>query len=178
MAGVNRHKVDKSDNGVRYFISAADLRTYATKDFRKPHGFFKINALVLPIKLRFNNKQPGGEFSFEQSISVGPAISIQRSFGGAFGTTSTSGLFGLDITNVNGDDKTVPAVLSSKTTLMGLTPFVGFNWEYRGINFSILSGIDILTGKAGHAWAYRNSPWFGVSIGGSLFSTEDKSNNQ
>ena len=133
---------------------------------------------MLPIKLRFKNDQPGGEFDFSQSVSVGPAISFNRNYGGPFGKTSTSFILGFNINNISADEKTVPGVLDSKTTLLGLSPLIGFSLDYQGINFGVLTGIDILTGKAGQAWAYRKSPWLGVSVGTALFSTKSSSNEQ
>ncbi len=169
-AGVNYHIIDKTDNGISYFISEAELGSMATTDFRKPRGALKIDALVLPIKLRFKNDEPGGEFDFLQSVSVGPAISLFRGYGGPFSKKSTAFLLGFNVTNISVDDKTAPGVIDSKTTLVGLSPFLGFNIEYQGINFSLLTGIDILTGKAGEVWSYRKSPWLGISIGGSIFA--------
>lgn len=164
--------------GLTFFITEDEFKVTATNDFRKPNGFFKVDAVVIPIKLRFRNKQPGGIFDFGQSISIGPAISKNWNYGGAFGNKSISILGGFNITNVAVDEKNVPEIITSKTTLLGLCPFVGANVEYRGVSFGIMSGIDILTGDAGKKWAYRNSPWLGVSIGTALFSVKTKTQGQ
>lgn len=157
--------------GVVFFISDLDLAAKTTSDFRKPNGFFTVNAVIIPVKLRFANRQPGGIFDFTQSISVGPVVSKTWNRGGAFGNSSISVLFGVNVTNVPADEKTAPGILTSKTTLFGLSPVIGLNAEYRGVNFGILTGIDIVTGSAAKVWAYRKSPWFGFSIGTSLFTT-------
>lgn len=174
LAAVSYHTIDKTDNGIAYFVSAANLANMASSDFRKPRGIVKIDALVLPIKLRFKNKEAGSEFDFAQSISVGPAISFIHNHGGPFGKTSSSFLLGFNVTNVSVDEKTAPGVLESRTTLLGLSPFLGYNLNYQGINFGVLVGIDILTGKAGEVWSYRKSPWIGISIGASLSTPEKK----
>ncbi len=161
-------------NGAFFFISDVDLKDKATSMFNKKKGVAKLDALVLPIKIRFKNNQPNGNFDFEQSISIGPAISIIRNYGGAFGKSSSEFLFGLNATNISVDSNTVPKVIKSKTSLVGLSPFIGFSYIYSGISFSVLGGIDILTGEAGKTWVYRKSPWFGISIGTSLVSTTDK----
>ena len=160
--------IDSTQNNVDFFIVDDELKNYATSDFRKPTALVKIDGLVLPMKLRFKTNQPGGIFDFTQSVNVGIDIGKTWNKGGAFGTTSYSILAGLNITNVPVDQTTVPGVITSKTTLLGITPNIGFNLEYKSINFGIMTGIDILTGDAGAKWAYRNSPWLGISIGTSL----------
>lgn len=157
--------------GLVFFISDLDLAAKTTSDFRKPNGFFTVNAILLPVKIRFANHQPGGIFDFSQSISIGPVVSKTWNKGGAFGNSSISVLFGVNVTNVSADERTAPGVLTTKTTLFGLSPVIGLNAEYRGVNFGILTGIDIVTGDAARVWAYRRSPWFGFSIGTSLFTT-------
>jgi len=170
--------IDKDENGLTFYISDEDLKSYATNTFRKPKGAFKIDGVVLPIKLRFKNKQPAGEFDFEQSISVGPAVSWQVNYGGAFGTSSFSLLTGVNITNVSVDDKTVANnLITSKTTVLALSPFIGFNIDYQNITFSVITGYDVIPGKVGSNWAYRNSPWLGFGIGTSIFSTTSKKQN-
>jgi hypothetical protein len=178
VAGVTHHFIGSTDNNLYFFISEATLVTSTTNEFRKRHGVIKLDAVVLPIKLRFKNKQPGGEFDFLQSISVGPALSFNTNYGGPFGNTSTSILLGFNVTNVSVDEKTAPGAVDSKTTMLGLSPFLGFNVDYRGINISIMSGLDILTGKAGQVYSYRKSPWLGISVGGSLFSVGGKEKNE
>lgn len=160
--------VDSVQNNKYFFIADDDLKDNATTDFRKPNSLLKVDGLVLPIKLRFRNSQPGGVFDFTQSINIGLDIAKTWNKGGAFGTTSFSILAGLNITNVPVDEKTVPGVITGKTTLLGISPNIGFNFEYKSINFGLMSGIDILAGEAGAKWAYRNSPWLGLSIGTSL----------
>lgn len=157
--------------GTVFFISDLDLAAKTTSDFRRPNGFFTVHAVIIPVKLRFSNHQPGGIFDFTQSISVGPVVSKTWNKGGAFGNSSISILFGVNVTNVSADEKTAPGILTSKTTLFGLSPVIGLNAEYRGVNFGVLTGIDIVTGDAAKVWAYRKSPWFGFSIGTSLFTT-------
>ncbi len=141
-------------NNIVFFISADDLKSKATTSFNKKLGFAKIDALVLPIKIRFKNSQPNGNFDFEQSISLGPAISFKRNYGGPFGKSSSEFLLGLNVTNVSVDSNTAPKAVTSKTTLLGLTPFVGYTYTYSKINFSLLVGIDILTGNAEKTYVY------------------------
>jgi len=169
--GVKIVLIKNTNPALSFFISDLDLTTKTTTDFRKPSGFFTLSAVVIPIKLRFKNNQPGGIFDFTQSISLGPIVSKTWNQGGAFGNRSFSILFGVNITNVPVDQTTVPGVITAKTTLFGLSPVVGLNVEIGGINFGALTGLDIVTGEAGRSWAYRKSPWFGFSIGTSLFST-------
>lgn len=170
--------IGADENGFTFFISGDDLKAFATDSFKKAKGWFNVNGLVLPIKLRFKNKQPGGQFDFEQSISIGPAISRVVNYGGPFGQSSLSLLTGLNVTNVAVDNNTVANnLVSSKTTVLALSPFVGFNVQYQSITFSLLSGFDIIPGQIGSNWAYRNSPWVGIGIGASIFSpTTTKSN--
>ena len=168
--------IGDAQNGDYFFISDADMSAVTTSTFNKPRGIASLDAVVVPIKLRFHNQQPGGEFDFSQSISVGPAISLGRNFGGAFGNNSVAVLFGLNGTNVSVDSSSAPGAVSSKTTLVGLTPFLGINYTHNNINFALFCGIDILTGKAERVWAYRNSPWLGVSVGLSILTTPAKQN--
>jgi len=163
--------IRNTEPGLYFFISELDLAAKTTSDFKKPNGFFAVNALVLPIKLRFRNNQPGGIFDFTQSISLGPVVSKTWNSDGAFSSISYSVLFGVNVTNVAVDEKTVPGVITDKTTLFGLSPVIGVSLEYHGVIFGALVGIDIVTGEAGRAWAYRKSPWFGFTVGTSLFAT-------
>lgn len=161
-------------NGVVFFISTGDLTKDATTSFTKKRSFAAVNAIVLPIKLRFHNSQPNGDFSFEQNISLGGALSLNFHYGGPFGNTTVSGLLGLNITNVSVDSLTAPKAVTSKTTLLGLTPFAGIMFTYKDINISALCGLDVLTGKAAATWVYRNSPWLGISVGISLTPSGSK----
>lgn len=169
--GIKVVLIRDSRPGLAYFIADTDLTAKTTTEFRKPNGFFTLSAVVIPIKLRFKNNQPGGIFDFTQSVSLGPIVTKTWNKGGAFGNRSYAILFGINITNVPVDPSTVPGVITDKTTLFGLTPVVGVNIEIKGVNFGALTGIDIVTGAAGRTWAYRKSPWFGFAIGTSLFST-------
>ncbi|MGF7075096.1 hypothetical protein [Mucilaginibacter sp. 3215] len=163
--------LDKAINGLSFFIKDEDFVSSATDEFKKKQGLFKVDGVVLPVKLRFRNKT-GGDFDFGQSISVGPALNWTINYGGAFSENTLSILFGANISSIDVDEKTVPKVVTSKTTLLGLTPFAGFNWEFHGVSFGVMTGIDILSGKAEDNWAYRKSPWLGFTIGTSLISTK------
>lgn len=173
--GKTPHVIDSSDNGKVFFVKADDVKSKATASFHKPKGWLSVEGVVLPIKLRFKTKQPGGDFDFLQSVSIGPAIAKVWNYGGAFGTSSFSVLAGMNITNVSVDENSTQGVVTSKTTLLGLSPFAGMSYTYSGISLSLLTGIDILTGKAGRTWAYRKSPWFGIGVGTAIFSTASKS---
>lgn len=174
LRGQAPHVIDATDNGKVFFVKADDVKNNATASFNKPKGWLSVEGVVLPIKLRFKNKQPAGDFDFLQSVSIGPAIAKVWNYGGAFGTSSLSLLGGLNITNVSVDSTTAPGAVTSKTTLLGLSPFIGLSYTYSGISLSLLAGMDILTGKAGQVWAYRKSPWFGIGIGTSIFSKTAK----
>ena len=171
-------KIGKQQNGKDFFVTDDDLKNIATTDFRKPTAWLKVDGLVLPMKIRFRTNQSGGVVDFTQSINIGIDIAKTWNKGGAFGTTSYSFLGGVNITNVPVDQTTVPGVITSKTTLLGLTPNIGFNLEYKSINFGIMTGIDILSGTAESKWAYRNSPWLGLSIGTSLTNVATPSKKQ
>ncbi|WP_342645388.1 hypothetical protein [Mucilaginibacter sp. CSA2-8R] len=171
--------VDKAQNGKRFFISSADLKIVATTDFRRRHSWARIDAFIIPVKVRFKNNQPGGVSELTQSINVGPAVSYTKNYGGPFGKNSISLLFAVNATNVSVDEKTVPGIVTGKTTLLGLSPTAGINWQYDKINFGIFTGIDVLFGDAMDKWAYRKSPWVGLSFGTSITDlTSPKKENQ
>jgi hypothetical protein len=178
--GVNPNIVliDSVYNFKEFFISNDDLKAYATSDFRRPKGIAKLDAFILPFKMRFKNKQPGGVSELTQSINVGPAVSLNRNYGGAFGRNSFAVILALNATNISVDEKTVPGVVSGKTTLLGLSPSIGINWQHDSITFGVFTGVDVLFGDAAAKWAYRNSPWLGISFGTSItdLTTPKKSN--
>ncbi len=91
-----------SASGRVFFISSDDLKNDATT-LPKLGLAVSADGLVLPIKLRFHNKQPNGDFSFEQSISVGPAISYTHRVGKVLSGNTGSIMFGFNITNVSVD---------------------------------------------------------------------------
>lgn len=174
----NRIIIDKSQNGKRFFITEDVLKSEATSDFKKRHSLARLDAFILPIKIRFKNKQPGGISELTQSINVGPAISFTNNYSGPFGKNSLNFIAALNATNISVDEKTVPGVVTGKTTLLGLSPTMGFNWQHQSLTFGIFTGVDILFGDAMDKWAYRKSPWIGLSIGTSItdLTTPKKSN--
>jgi hypothetical protein len=155
-----------------FFIGADDLQAAAVPYIRP--SWVTVDAVVLPIKLRFKNSQPNGDFSFEQSISIGPAVAIKKNIGGFFSSDSWSVVFGCNVTNINIDSTTAPKAVTSKTTVLGITPFVGGTLAFKNVNFSLMTGLDILTGKANSTWVYRKSPWLGFSVGVSIFQAKTK----
>ncbi|WP_157263996.1 hypothetical protein [Pedobacter sp. Leaf176] len=169
--------IGKAQNGQTFFISKVQFDEVVTDNFRKPSGWAKLEGIVLPVKLRFKNHQPGSAFDFGQSIGIGPAVSFTRNHGGPFGENSFTASFGANVTNVDVDENTMAGGhITSKTTVLGFSPFIGLTLEHAGINFSVMGGMDILTGKTGENWAYRKSPWFGIGIGLSLLSATSKTN--
>lgn len=170
--------IDEQQNGKEFFISDDDLKNLATTDFRRPTGMARLDAFILPFKMRFKNNQPGGISDLTQSINVGPAVSLTRNYDGPFGSNSLSLVVALNATNIDVDDKTVPGVVSGKTTLLGLSPAIGLNWQHGNLTFGLFTGVDILFGDAMDKWAYRKSPWLGISFGTSItdLTTPKKTN--
>ncbi len=165
--------LDISDNDQFFCISTTDFNNDWTKDFKKPVSGM-VNAIVLPLKFRFANDQ-GGDFEFTQSISLGGAISFavgSSYISRTFSKDSYSFLVGINASNIPVDMETVPSVVTGKTNALGITPMAGLNIVRKGIAVGFLTGIDVLTGAARKKWVYRNSPWFGISIGTSLLSTK------
>jgi hypothetical protein len=170
--------IDDKQNGKEFFISDDDLKNVATSDFKRPRGIARLDAFILPFKLRFKNNQPGGISELTQSINVGPAVSLFHNYGGAFGKNSFAVILALNATNISVDDKTVPGVVSGKTTMLGLSPTFGINWQHESLTFGVFTGIDMLFGDAMDKWAYRKSPWLGISFGTSItdLTTPKKTN--
>jgi hypothetical protein len=166
------HYMDNSDNDNYFCMEKERFNLECTNQFKKRVDGF-VDAIVLPFKFRFKNAQ-GGEFDFTQSVSVGGAISFElgKSYiSRTYSDNSYSIIVGLNATNVTVDENTVPNVITSKTTALGITPIFGFNVVKGRVSLGALMGLDILTGEAGRRWVYRKSPWVGLSIGTSIVST-------
>ena len=170
---VTYHFLDKTDNSGLFFIETDSLKQNGTTGFLKPR-VLSVSGIILPMKFRFGNDQPGSEFSIDQSISVGPVINVSLNKWGSLSPFQKSIVIGFNVSTIGVDEKTVPGIFTSKTTSVGLTPLLGFNVSYHDIGFGVVTGLDILTGKAGKEWAYRKSPWLGISIGTSLIPLSSK----
>jgi len=165
----NTHFLDQTDVNKFHAITIANFKENCSKF--EIDVTVNIDALVMPIKLRFGNDQ-GGDFEFTQNVSLGGAIAIpitSKKNSSTFSENKLTIILGLMGNSVTVDDKTAPGVYTTKASVLALSPVAGFNIKRKKVAFGLITGLDVLTGKARKSWVYRKSPWLGLSIGTSLF---------
>jgi hypothetical protein len=164
-------------NDKYFFVSEKDFLKGTTKEFPAKHSAISFNALVLPVKMRFGNKEER-YFDFGKDITLSPSIGYKRHLGkDPFKERFLNIMVGFGITSVSIDSADAPGLLAdgSSANFTAITPSIGIMYEINKLQFGVFLGWDYLSRKGSRTWIYQGLPWLSIGLGLQIFN--DKGGN-
>jgi len=174
----------ENDKDIYFFISFSNLQSHAYK--LRNRFSFTIGTATSIIKIRpgikntFDDAYPvyfdfGNDFSL--GLLVGLKIFNSRNPDGAIAHNI---LFGFGTTSISVDSASSKGFANSSSNNSAVFGSFGYVFEYRNFQIGAYMGVDFMGGAVGRNWIYRDRPWFGISMGYSIFKTEspNKSSEQ
>lgn len=135
-------------------------------DFEENNSRLGFASVILPIKIRFGDKRNGERIytKFESGINLGVALTYRLNK--KLKSVDTYAIASLSTSQVNLDAETTNNFITSSQSALALTPSLGFLFQFKN-NLQILAitGIDIISGKIGREWVYRDRPFVGIGLG-------------
>lgn len=160
----------------KYFLLSFDEYERSAYKLLKKSSFV-VGAATSIIKIR-----PGIKSTYDRDFPVyfdyGNDFSLGVLFGWKFNSTNPTkksafnALFGFGTVALPTDSLRTKGFLTSPATNQGLYGSFGLVMDYQNFQFGVFTGVDWMTGEAGRHWIYRDRPWFGISIGYSIFKTK------
>ena len=130
---------------------------------------FNFGTVFLPVKIRFEGGKDQDKHytNFEGNVNLGLSLTfrllknVNKNNIYAITSFSTSQIK----INAETTNNFIP-IDKGEQTNMALTPGLGLLVQFEsGLQFTIMTGIDYLSGKVGREWVYRDQPFLGVGFG-------------
>jgi len=142
-----------------------------SEEFEFKKNAWNMGLLVIPAKLRpFAAKS--GQFDFVGGFNMGATFSWTMKHN--WKTDKTINLLGYaGVGTVNID--TLQSGNTTKPEQKNIAVFTigtGLMWEKKGVQISLLTGLDFPSGLTQQKWVYRNMPWIGLGIGYAIFKIQ------
>lgn len=143
----------------------------------EPRKSFIFGLTTLPLKMRFGDNDNKKSFDYEASTSLGLVFGLQiKPYSNRKFTFSLVG--GLNLTSIKLDSLTSRGFVNSESKFAAVTPTCGVMLNFDEFTIAVYSGVDMIGGKAGTNWIYRDRPWFGVGLGYKVFDKGKVEKNQ
>jgi len=160
-----------------YFIVPTKTVVTNSVEFENKNGAWNIGLLVMPVKIRpFATES--GQFDFSDGVSVGTTLSwtIYHNFRTDF---THNLLLYVGVSSYTADESKIKEKREDYK-IATFSPAVGWMWEKKSVQLSLLAGVDFPAGNLQKQWVYRNMPWFGMGLGIGLFkiSNDNASKNE
>jgi hypothetical protein len=167
---------NKIDLTKTYYILPTKTLVSNSVEFDNKNGTWNIGLLVMPVKIRpFATES--GQFDFSDGVSVGTTLSwtVHHNFRTNF---THNILLYVGVGSYTADESKIKEKREDYK-IATFSPAVGWMWEKKSVQLSLLVGIDFPAGNLQKQWVYRNMPWFGMGLGIGLFniSADNSSKN-
>lgn len=170
VAKVDADTVD-IDLSKAYYILPTSVLLKNSTEFEDKTNTWNIGILALPIKIRpFATEK--GQFDFTSGYSFGTTLAWTLHHNWKTNFTHNvliyAGISSYTADSIKikekRDDYKIPT----------FSPGIGWMWERKNVQLSLLMGIDFPSGNLQKNWVYRNKPWFGIGIGIGLFKIDSQ----
>jgi hypothetical protein len=173
--------LDMWANDWPFYISAKDFSDNAQSIFPSSTKF-TWGFLTLPLKIRFDNKNDGGRFNFEQNLNFGLTAGFKHQLV-RNSDVSWNYLAGISVVNVplnnavtgsttttitDGSQNTTTTPGSTATSTAAVSTSVGVMFQYDKFQIGTFLGKDF-AGDHANQFPYQHKVWLGFAIGLSLF---------
>ena len=173
-SGLNQQYVeDAAGNTIYYFLPLSEVSNVDVFYNR----FFSYGAISSPFKARFG----GGTGDNTRYFDLTSNISLGLSAGAGWSLSNSVSnhlLVSASITSVPLNIDNTKGFTGSSISVTALSPAVAYIHQRKSVQIGVFVGLDVVSGKYGKDWLYKNSPWIGLGVGLTLFTPNASSNEQ
>ena len=135
-------------------------------DFEENTSRLGFGSLILPIKVRFGGQKDGQKIytKFESGVNLGVALTYR--FNKKLKEVDVYGLLSLSTSQVNLDAESTNNFITSSQDASAITPSLGLLFQFKNnLQIIAIAGLDVISGKIGRNWLYRDRPFIGIGLG-------------
>lgn len=142
------------------------IKSKLSSDFEENKSRLGFGTVLLPVKIRFGDERDGTKLytKFESGINLGVALTWR--FRRKLHEVDTYGLLSFSSSQVSLDAENTNNYISTSQSELAMTPSTGILFQFKNkLQIILITGIDVVSGKIGREWIYRDKPFLGLGLG-------------
>lgn len=158
-----------------YYIVPTTTLLEKTAAFESKQHNVNIGLLVLPVKVRPWATE-AGQFDFTAGLSMGATLCW--TYHHNFASDISHNLLVYAGASTYTADESKIKETRDDYSITSFSPAIGYMFEKKRVQLSLLVGMDFPPGAVQKNWVYRNKPWIGIGVGIALFNVSNPDNTQ